>query len=183
MTLTFEHDLDMINMNNCMLNVRVKFVVFKYYCLDSHTHTHTRTADGPTALARDRDGILDHPGVDNHLTMSMHVISVCRAAHCFLRQLRQVVRSCRLNARTSPHSAAAVRDIEKSLITANMQSETGFPGSHQLKSYVAPKSCLKLTARCAVSGFWSSCSFRKTAHWCSTVQLLQLSRLIQHLSE
>jgi len=30
------------------------------------------------------------------------------------------------------------------LITANMQSETGFPSSHQLKSYVASKSCLKL---------------------------------------
>jgi len=30
-------------------------------------------------------------------------------------------------AHTSSHSAAAVRDIEKSLITANMQSKTGFP--------------------------------------------------------
>ena len=35
------------------------------------------------------------------------------------------------------------------LITANMQSETGFPSSHQLKSYVASKSHLKLAA-CAV---------------------------------
>ena len=35
------------------------------------------------------------------------------------------------------------------LITANMQSETGFPSSHQLKSYVASKSRLKLAA-CAV---------------------------------
>ena len=35
------------------------------------------------------------------------------------------------------------------LITANMQLETGFPSSHQLKSYVASKSCLKLAA-CAV---------------------------------
>ena len=33
------------------------------------------------------------------------------------------------------------------LITANMQSETGFPSSHQLKSYVASKSRLKLAAR------------------------------------
>jgi len=32
------------------------------------------------------------------------------------------------------------------LITANMQSETGFPSSYQLKSYVASKSCLKLAA-------------------------------------
>jgi len=43
-------------------------------------------------------------------------------------------------AHTSPHSAAAVKDIEKSLITANMQSKMGFASSHQLKSYVAPKS-------------------------------------------
>jgi len=35
------------------------------------------------------------------------------------------------------------------LITANVQSETGFPSSHQLKSYVASKSRLKLAA-CAV---------------------------------
>jgi len=41
-------------------------------------------------------------------------------------------------AHTSPHSAAAMRDIEKSLISGNMQSKTGFPSSHQLKSYVAP---------------------------------------------
>jgi len=34
------------------------------------------------------------------------------------------------------------------LITANMQSKTGFPSSHQLKSYVAPKSSLKFAARC-----------------------------------
>jgi len=33
------------------------------------------------------------------------------------------------------------------LITANMQSETGFPSSHQLKSNVASKSRLKLAAR------------------------------------
>ena len=38
---------------------------------------------------------------------------------------------------------------QKSLITANMQSKTGFPSSHQLKSYVALKSRLKL-AVCAV---------------------------------
>jgi len=33
------------------------------------------------------------------------------------------------------------------LVTANMQSETGFPSSHQLKSYVASKSRVKLAAR------------------------------------
>jgi len=37
------------------------------------------------------------------------------------------------------------------LITANMQSETGFPSSHQLKSYVASKSRLKLVARAVLS--------------------------------
>ena len=37
------------------------------------------------------------------------------------------------------------------VITANMQSETGFPSSHQLKSYVAYKSRLKLAARAVLS--------------------------------
>ena len=39
------------------------------------------------------------------------------------------------------------------VITANMQSETGFPtpSSHQLKSYVASKSRLKLAARTVLS--------------------------------
>jgi len=41
-----------------------------------------------------------------------------------------------------------------------MQSETGFPSSHQLKSYVASKSRLKLAARCPVSGCWPSCICR-----------------------
>jgi len=45
------------------------------------------------------------------------------------------------------------------LITANMQSETGFPSSHQLKSYVASKSRLKLAARCPVSGCWPYCRY------------------------
>ena len=37
------------------------------------------------------------------------------------------------------------------LNTANMQSETGFPSSHQLKSYVASKSRLELAARAVLS--------------------------------
>ena len=37
------------------------------------------------------------------------------------------------------------------LITANMQSETGFPSSHQFKSYVAFKYRLKLAARAVLS--------------------------------
>jgi len=41
-----------------------------------------------------------------------------------------------------------------------MQSKTGFQSSHQLKSYVvAPKSRLKLAARCPVSSYWPSCFF------------------------
>jgi len=45
------------------------------------------------------------------------------------------------------------------LNTPNMQSKTGFPSSHQLKSYVAPKSRLKFAARCPVSSCWPSCYF------------------------
>jgi len=37
------------------------------------------------------------------------------------------------------------------LITANMESETGFPSSHQLKSYIASKSRLKLAAHAVLS--------------------------------
>ena len=37
------------------------------------------------------------------------------------------------------------------LITANMQSETGFPSSHQLKSNVASESRLKLASRAVLS--------------------------------
>ena len=43
------------------------------------------------------------------------------------------------------------RRIFKLVIAANMQSETGFPSSHQLKSYVASKSRLKLAARAVLS--------------------------------
>ena len=37
------------------------------------------------------------------------------------------------------------------LNTANMQSEMGFPSSHQLKSYIASKSRLKLAAHAVLS--------------------------------
>ena len=37
------------------------------------------------------------------------------------------------------------------VITANVQSETGFQSSHQLKSYVASKSRLKLAARAVLT--------------------------------
>ena len=50
---------------------------------------------------------------------------------------------------TGPYSVLPDNSI---LITANMQSETGFPSSHQLKSYVASnKSRLKLAARAVLS--------------------------------
>jgi len=48
---------------------------------------------------------------------------------------------------TGPYTVLPENSI---LITANMQSETGFPSSHQLKSYVG-KSRLKLAARAVLS--------------------------------
>ena len=55
---------------------------------------------------------------------------------------------------TGPYTVLPDNSI---LITANVQLEKGFPSSHQLKSYVASKSRLKLAARCPVSGCWPSC--------------------------
>ena len=49
---------------------------------------------------------------------------------------------------TGPYTVLPENSI---LITTNMQSETGFPSSHQLKSYVASKSRLKLAARTVLS--------------------------------
>jgi len=49
---------------------------------------------------------------------------------------------------TGPYTVLPDNSI---LITANMQSQTGFPSSHQLKSYVASKSRLKLAARAVPS--------------------------------
>jgi len=49
---------------------------------------------------------------------------------------------------TGPYTVLPENSI---LITANMQSEKGFPSSHQLKSYVAYKSRLKLAARAVLS--------------------------------
>ena len=49
---------------------------------------------------------------------------------------------------TGPYTVLPDNSI---LNAANMQSETGFPSSHQLKSYVASKSCLKLAARAVLS--------------------------------
>ena len=49
---------------------------------------------------------------------------------------------------TGPYTVLPDNSI---LITANVQSEKGFPSSHQLKSYVASKSRLKLAARAVLS--------------------------------
>ena len=49
---------------------------------------------------------------------------------------------------TGPYTVLPDNSI---LIKANMQSETGFPSRHQLKSYVACKSRLKLAARAVLS--------------------------------
>ena len=49
---------------------------------------------------------------------------------------------------TGPYTVLPENSI---LITANMQSATGFPSSHQLKSYVAYKSRLKSAARAVLS--------------------------------
>ena len=50
---------------------------------------------------------------------------------------------------TQGHTRTVLPD-NSILITANMLSETGFPSSHQLKSYVV-SSCLKLAARAVLS--------------------------------
>ena len=49
---------------------------------------------------------------------------------------------------TGPYTVLPDNSI---LNTANMQSETGFSSSHQLKSYVAFKSSLKLAVRAVLS--------------------------------
>jgi len=49
---------------------------------------------------------------------------------------------------TGPYTVLPDNSI---LNTASMQSETGFPSSHPLKSYVASKSHLKLAARAVLS--------------------------------
>ena len=49
---------------------------------------------------------------------------------------------------TEPYTVLPENSI---LNAANMQSETGFPSSHQLKSYVAYKSRLKLAAHAVLS--------------------------------
>jgi len=67
------------------------------------------------------------------------------------------------------------------LNTANMQSETGFTSSHQLKSYVATKSRLKLAARAVLSadaGLLVSVRFRTWATlWTDVTHLWPTSEM------
>jgi len=67
-----------------------------------------------------------------------------------------------------------------------MQSETGFPSSHQLKSYVASKSRLKLAARAVLSADAGLLVFTT---WCymdeegtETVQVTLLRRTLRVFS-
>jgi len=48
----------------------------------------------------------------------------------------------------------------------------GFPSSHQLKSYIAPKSRLKFAACCPVSSCWPSCSYLLSGNAFSALTLL-----------
>jgi len=66
---------------------------------------------------------------------------------------------------TNPKNLPSIFLLCHILITANMQSNTGFPSSHQLKSYVAPKSRLKFAACCPVSGCGPSCTNRVVNTW------------------
>ena len=75
------------------------------------------------------------------------ILSVCPS----VRLSVNLSRACFV---TNPKNLPAIF-LYHILITANMQSKTGFPS--QLKSYVAPKSRLKYVAGCPVSGCWPSC--------------------------
>jgi len=63
------------------------------------------------------------------------------------------------------------------LITANMQLETGFPSSHQLKSYIASKSRLKLAARAILSADAGLLVFLATKTF-TLMQLLLNTRIL-----
>jgi len=77
--------------------------------------------------------------------------SITRVLYCFV---------------TNPKNLPAIF-LYHILITANMQLKPGFPISHHLKSYVAPKSRLKFAKRCPVSSCWPSCwqSYKTKISW------------------
>ena len=62
-----------------------------------------------------------------------------------------------------------------------MQSETGFPSSHQLKSYVASKSRLKLAARAVLSADAGLLVFNKDDTAVATTVLLNISVVAQRI--
>ena len=82
---------------------------------------------------------------------------------------------------TGPHTVLPDNLI---LITANMQSETGFPSSHQLKSYVASKSRLKLEARAVLSADAGLLviQWNFTADFSSVVEIVQKTTNLGNLS-
>jgi len=76
---------------------------------------------------------------------------------------------------TGPYTVLPDNSI---LNIANMQSETGFPSSHQLKSYVAYKSRPPEIggARCPVSGCWPSC------YSCNQLKLISVARTLHKIN-
>ena len=72
---------------------------------------------------------------------------------------------------TGPYTVLQDNSI---LITANVQSEMGFPSSHQLKSFVASVPPEIGGAHCPVSGCWPSCFVQLCSSW----QYLNLHRAL-----
>jgi len=69
---------------------------------------------------------------------------------------------------TGPYTVLPDNSI---LITANMQSEMGFPSSHQLKSYVASKFRLKLVARAVLSADAGLLDYTNHVHFTILIDL------------
>ena len=70
---------------------------------------------------------------------------------------------------TGPYTVLPGNSI---LNTASMQSETGFPSSHQFKSYVASKSRLKLAAHAVLSADAGLLVYIELPLFCDTVKKL-----------
>ena len=90
---------------------------------------------------------------------------------------------------TGPYTVLPDNSI---LITANVHTETGFPSSHQLNSYVASKSRLKLAAHDVLSADAGLlviisvrlfCSQNVTNHHCSTYEVLSYAETDRKVNE
>jgi len=92
-------------------------------------------------VSHDPDVIVD---LDRHLTMSMHVSSVCCAAYCFLCQLRQVVRSVSVDAAKT--SSPYVQFISTSCWYCNLSSIRHF--RHPAPALTGRTEC------CSTLGHW-----------------------------